>query len=605
MRLAAAIIGTVTLYAAATHGQKQVPLVGGDQKRRPNVVFVLTDDQDVHLSSLDYMPLLKKHILDEGTYFDKHYCTTAVCCPSRVTLWTGKASHNTNVTNVNPPYGGYPKFIAEGFNNNYFPVWLQQAGYNTYYTGKLFNAHTVNNYNSPHPGGYTSSDFLLDPYTYDYLNSTFQRNGEPPRSYEGRYGPDVLAEKAYGLLDEAVHAANNQPFFLTVAPIAPHANVIMKGDPQDGSHEVVFTEPISAKRHQHLFPNAKVPRSLNFNPDKPSGANWLLQLPQQNASEVAYNDHFYRQRLRALQSVDELIEGLVSRLEAYGLLDNTYVVFSSDNGFHIGNHRLPPGKSCGYEEDTNVPLAVRGPGVARNYTADIVTTHTDLAPTFFELLGIPLRDDFDGTAIPMTRADIEEAGRARREHAGIEYWGFALGEGEFSQVQIELNTYKALRISGPGYSLYYAVWCTNERELYDMTADPYQLHNLLRPSSLSNSSSSSSFPLLAAHPLPKLLSRLDALLMVLKSCRGATCRRPWDQLHPSGGVHALEDALAAEHDALYEEAALPRVRYEFCANGYLREAEGPMWEDREVVGRERNKGKGEYMRDGLRWEDWV
>lgn len=72
---------------------------------RPNIIFLLTDDQDVHLSSLDYMPFVKKHLLDQGTYFNKHYCTTAVCCPSRVTLWTGKTAHNTNITDVNPPYG--------------------------------------------------------------------------------------------------------------------------------------------------------------------------------------------------------------------------------------------------------------------------------------------------------------------------------------------------------------------------------------------------------------------------------------------------------------------------------------------------------------------
>lgn len=76
--------------------------------RRPNIVFILTDDQDVHLSSLEYMPKVKRHLLDHGTYFNKHYCTTAVCCPSRVTLWTGKAAHNTNITDVNPPYGTKP-----------------------------------------------------------------------------------------------------------------------------------------------------------------------------------------------------------------------------------------------------------------------------------------------------------------------------------------------------------------------------------------------------------------------------------------------------------------------------------------------------------------
>jgi arylsulfatase A-like enzyme len=121
---------------------------------RPNVVFILTDDQDAHLESLRYMPFVKKHLIDKGTHFKKHYCTTAICCPSRVTIWTGQLAHNTNVTDVRAPYGGYPKFVSQGYNSAYLPVWLEYAGYNSYYTGKLFNAHSVTTYNDPYPAGF-------------------------------------------------------------------------------------------------------------------------------------------------------------------------------------------------------------------------------------------------------------------------------------------------------------------------------------------------------------------------------------------------------------------------------------------------------------------
>jgi arylsulfatase A-like enzyme len=179
--------------SAALSPQHQLPLIRPEydgvylDQNRPNVVFILTDDQDVHLNSINYMPQVRKHLLDKGTYFNKHYCTTAVCCPSRATLWTGKAAHNTNITDVNPPYGmctcdslelssvrlyaweallmpdlawrvgGYPKFVSQGFHEKYLPVWLQSAGYNTYYTGKLFNVHTVTNYDSPYPPGFTGT----------------------------------------------------------------------------------------------------------------------------------------------------------------------------------------------------------------------------------------------------------------------------------------------------------------------------------------------------------------------------------------------------------------------------------------------------------------
>ncbi|KAI8951312.1 alkaline-phosphatase-like protein [Xylaria longipes] len=572
---------------AFAQNQAQIPLVHQDAPRRPNVVFILTDDQDVRLESLQYMPLVKKHLIEQGTYFNKHYCTTAICCPSRVTLWTGKTPHNTNVTDVSPPYGGYPKFIAQGFNDDYFPIWLQQSGYNTYYTGKLFNAHTVENYNSPYPGGFTGSDFLLDPYTYDYLNSTFQRNDEEPRSYEGEYSTDVVAGKAYGFLDDAVRDIENKPFFLTVAPVGPHSNIVVGNMSSGKAGRPDFGEPVSAKRHQHLFEGVKVPRTENFNPDRSSGANWVMDLPQQNQSNVDYNDHYYRQRLRALQAIDELVDGLVARLTEYGILDDTYIVYSSDNGFHIGQHRLQPGKTCGYEEDINVPLIVRGPGVTSNYTANIVTSHTDLVPTFLELLGIPLREDLDGKPIPVTKASVEATEQTRREHANVEYWGVAVSEGVHQPLYRFHNTYKAVRLSSADYNLYYSVWCNNEHELYDMTVDPGQLHNLL---------ASSNKTLVAGLPISKVASRLDALLFVLKSCQGPTCREPWKQLHPAGEVNTLADALDARFDNFYE-AEQTRVRYDFCADGYIIDAEGPMWETHGLA--------APYMRDGASWDEWV
>ena len=555
---------------------------------RPNVVFVLTDDQDVHLNSLDFMPLVRRHLVDRGTSFKRHYVTTAVCCPSRVTLWTGKASHNTNITDVKPPYGGYPKFVDNGFNEDYLPVWLQQAGYSSYYVGKLFNGHSVDFYDRPYPAGFAGTDFLLDPYTYNYVNATFQRNREPPRSYEGQYSTDVLAEKAYGFLDDAVEASqvDGKPFFLTVAPIAPHSNIEKIG----GFAEASYGAPIPAARHARFFEDEAVPRSANWNPDRPSGANWLLELPRQNETNVQYNDDFHRNRLRSLQAVDELVDGLVTRLEAHGALENTYIVYSSDNGFHIGQHRLQPGKSCGYEEDIHVPMIMRGPGVSQGYSTDTVTTHTDLAPMFLELLGLAPRSDLDGRAFPVTQEEIEaEAAAARtvREHVAVEYWGFAGGEGIHDRTLHENNTYKAIRLVGEGFNVYYSIWCNNEHELYDMARDPGQMANLLADSSDASSS-------ISGFPVSKVVSRLDALLLVLKSCGGETCREPWKQLHPAGHVRSLRDALAGAYDAFYEEQV--KVDFSFCWNGYWPEAEGAMFEE---------AGQEFYERDGLSWDAWT
>jgi N-acetylglucosamine-6-sulfatase len=88
------------------NGLGQHPLVL-TEREKPNIVVILTDDQDLHMDSVDYMPLLKKHVIDHGTFYKHHFCSTAICCPSRVTLWTGRNAHNTNVTDVFPPYGEY------------------------------------------------------------------------------------------------------------------------------------------------------------------------------------------------------------------------------------------------------------------------------------------------------------------------------------------------------------------------------------------------------------------------------------------------------------------------------------------------------------------
>ncbi|KAK3496465.1 arylsulfatase [Neurospora crassa] len=439
-------------------------------------------------------PCSKKHLADEGTTYKRHYCTTAICCPARVSLWTGKQAHNTSVTDVSPPYGS------------------KKAGYDTYYTGKLFNAHTVDNYDSPYIAGCNGSDFLLDPYTYSYLNATFQRNRDPPVSYEGQYSVDVLAEKAYGFLGEAAKNVHNRPFFLGIAPIAPHSNV----EPRFPSSSSSSSSSDSATLHRHVI----VPRTPHFNPSsRASGVSWISRLPHQSAENVAFNDQFYRQRLRALQSVDELVAGVVARLERHGLLENTYVFYTADNGYYIGQHRLQPGKECGFEEDINVPLIVGGPGVKKGEVAEVVTSHVDLAPTVLKLagaLGNKEKEEeeyrLDGEAIPLTAEDLVQAkvkGK-RYKHITVD------------------NTYKAVRILGERYNIYYSIWCSGEYKLYDL-----QFNNLLNPLSLATRKTLAT---LLGVSVQKVVVRFNSLLFVLKSYKGKTCIRPWEALHPAGNV---------------------------------------------------------------------
>ena len=322
-------------------------------------------------------------------------------------------------------------------------------------------------------------DFLLDPYTYMYLNATFQRSHEAPVSYEGDYVTDVLANKAQGFLDDALEA--NSPFFLAIAPNAPHSNVDasvmlpnMTIPPRNWTLQM--TKPIPAERHAHLFPDAIVPRTESFNPEEQNGASWINQQPKLTEENVNWNDEFYRDRLRALQAVDELVDGVFEKLEKAGVLDNTYVFYTTDNGFHISHHRLQPGKEYGYQEDTNIPLIIRGPGVPKGQVSEAVTTHADLSPTFLSVIGAPLRADFDGVVIPLTSEQQEASQTERHEHVTVEYWGFAASEGKYpyhdeegETAFISNNTYKAVRIASPQYNLYYSVWCNGEHELYDLS----------------------------------------------------------------------------------------------------------------------------------------
>ncbi|CAI6341932.1 unnamed protein product [Periconia digitata] len=547
---------------------------GANSTSKPNFVFIMTDDQDQLLDSTDYMPFVQKHLGEQGTFYQRHYCTIAVCCPSRVSLLTGKAAHNTNVTDVAPPYGGYPKFISQGLNDNYLPVWLQEAGYNTYYTGKLMNAHSTANWNNPFPKGWNGTDFLIDPGTYLYWNATFQRNTSPPSSFPNDYNTDLINDKALAFLEDAVTAADSKPFFVGIAPIAPHS--VTRGD-------LAFTPPEPAPRHMDLFPGLKTPRTANFNPEEPSGAGWIYNLERLNDTVVEHGDLWYRTRIQSLQSVDELVDNVVNYLSEKGLLDNTYIIYTSDNGFHINQHRLQPGKLCAFEEDINVPFYIRGPGVEAGKVVDLVTTHTDIAPTLFDLAGIELRDDFDGKPMPITKSQInqaEEIHKSRSEHVNVEFWGIGLGEGKYPGT-VSNNTYKALRIIGEGYNIMYSVWCNNEHELYDMITDPGQLKNLARSSETETQ--------IFGRSIPEVQSRLDALLLVLKTCKASTCTDPWSVLHPQRDITNLEQALDQTYDAFYE--AQPKVSFSKCELGQILSSEGPL--------------VGNMYEGGSMWPNWV
>ncbi|KAI0484810.1 arylsulfatase precursor [Xylariaceae sp. FL0804] len=522
--------------------------------KKPNFVLIMTDDQDSLMDSLSYQPAVQQHFMEQGTTFDNHFCTVALCCPSRVSFLTGRAAHNTNVTDVSAPYGGYTKFTSGGWNDNYLPLWLQAEGYNTYYTGKLMNGHSTTTYDSPFAKGWTANDFFLDPNTYIYYNVTMQHDHDAPITYPGNYSTDMASDNAVRYIDDAV--SKDEPFFIGVAPIGPHAQTI-------GSS---FTPPVPAVRHQDLFPGLQVPRTANFNPDVASGGSWISQLPQLNETVVAYGDNWYRARAQSLQAVDDLVDAVVSRLSQHpDVLDNTYLIYTADNGYHISQHRLPPGKTCPIEEDYRVPFIMRGPGIEKGKTVSFPSSHTDVVPTIFTLAGIPLQDGFDGAPIPVT-ADEQKAMTDRVEHINLEFWGDPVPEGIYgSYIGSQNNTYKSVRVVAEDYNLAYTVWCNNDHELYDMKHDPTQLHNLYGTNGT-----------VSGWPVHALTARIDALVLTLKACKGVVCTKPWETLHPRGNVHDLAQAMNPKYDFFYLKQQ-PKVTYTACQKGYLAEYEGVLY----------------------------
>ncbi|KAJ3066138.1 hypothetical protein HDU98_010542 [Podochytrium sp. JEL0797] len=513
---------------------------------KPNIIFLLTDDQDARMNSLDFMPNLQKYLVDEGTKFEKHFVTTALCCPSRVSILKGQFAHNTNFTDVGPPTGGYDLFLERNLDEEALPVWLQRAGYSTHYIGKFINGYGVTNFKHL-PDGWDTFEPLVNPWIYNFYHSVFAFNGEEPKHYPGIHQSDVIREKALAILDNATQ--DDKPFFLYLSPVAPHTEILFNPGQKKSTElkgaEIRMTETIPADRHKDLFPDEIIPRVPSFNSANVTGKpKFIAELPLLSDDVVDTLDHWHRQRLRNLQSVDELLGDVVERLAASGDLDNTYIFYSSDNGYHLGLHRLNAGKTTAYEDDVNVPFLVRGPGVAKGAVRQDVGAHTDLAPTFLKLAGGSQNAyPFDGKPILVHEADFIDT---NRESLGVEFWRGHVPE-LFPIPFGEENTYRSVRVVGNGYSYLYTVWCTGLRELYDNVKDPYQLENVY-----------STAP-------SNLVARLDALLVVLHDCIGDTCQKPWATLLPD--VNNLKEALDPIHDDFFRKQG-SRLEISNCLNYY-------------------------------------
>jgi N-acetylglucosamine-6-sulfatase len=505
-----AVVATMLVAATPRH-----PADAADQPRKPNILFVLTDDLD--RAEMRYLPQTRALIGAHGTTFDNYFVSNSLCCPSRTTTLRGQYAHHDGVWSNGGNDGGFEHAYATGVEQDTVAVRLDEAGYTTSLTGKYLNGYpngAAPDYVPPGWHNWASAVYGNQYEEYDYVlnqNQRYHVYRRRPRDY----GTHVYMS----LTDRFIRGAarDHQPFFAYVSVVAPHQPATPA--PQD----------------LHKFSSARAPRTPSFNQADVSGMpGFVRDLPRFDPAETRAIDSLYRKRIRSLQAVDRGVARLVHTLRVTKQLDDTYIVFTSDNGFHLGQHRLPAGKETAYESDIHVPLLVRGPGVRAGAHVSQLAGNTDLAPTFDAMGGAEIPGFTDGRSLlPLLRG--RSPGRWRQTYL-IEHRmetgvsrpprpepgknsslepadpdqatpAFQPGPGEIRDAQLLsrgalIPDYDAVRTA----RLLYVEYVTGDRELYDLRTDPDEVHNL-------------------AGTRPSQERELSHRIALLHRCGGSSCRR--------------------------------------------------------------------------------
>jgi arylsulfatase A-like enzyme len=468
-------------------GPRIVPAAYPSPSGSPNIIFVLTDDLSLNL--LQFMP----HVLEmerNGATFANYFVTDSLCCPSRSSIFTGEFPHNTGVFRNIEPDGGYGGFNAHGNEPNTFAVALQRAGYRTAMLGKYLNGYDPTR-NGPAIGW---NEWDVAGFGYPGFNYSLNENGEVVRY--GRKRDDYLTDVLSRTAIKFIKKSQGTPFFIEVATFAPHSPYI------------------PAPRDARAFPGLLAPRTPAFNaaPDA-NAAKWLSKFGPLSAADMISINQKFRRRARSVLAIDKMIADLEAAVAAAGQEKNTYFIFSSDNGIHMGEHRLMPGKMTAFDTDIHVPLIITGPRVAPTRVLNEIVENTDLCSTFAELAGVASPPTVDGrSVVPLLR---EEQVPEWRTLALIEHHG-PLNEStddEDPDVPTRRSgnppTYEAIRARGSVYVEYN----DGTREYHDYAWDPYELRNTF--SSLS----------------PRAKASLHAAVDALRICRGE--QACWNAARPA------------------------------------------------------------------------
>ncbi|XP_077450522.1 N-acetylglucosamine-6-sulfatase isoform X1 [Stigmatopora argus] len=531
--------------------------------RTPNVVLILTDDLDVAMGGLTSLKKTQKLIGDAGITFTNavsagrgrqaetafrprrddavplpsfQFVASPLCCPSRASILTGKYPHNHRVTNNTLEGNCSSVAWQKSEEAGTFPALLNRlAGYQTFFAGKY-----LNQYGRAEAGGVEHvpvgwSHWVGLEKNSKYYNYTLSVNGKAEKhgdDYGKDYLTDVLANASLSFLRSK---SSYKPFFMMVSTPAPHSP---------------WT---AAPQYRDRFNDTRAPRDPNFNihgKDK----HWLIRqakTPMSNSS-VRFLDDAFRKRWRTLLSVDDLVEKIVGCLRDRDELDDTYIFFTSDNGYHTGQFSLPLDKRQLYDFDIRVPLMVRGPNIKAGQISQFLVANVDLGPTVLDVAGINVsKTQMDGTSfLPVLNGQMN--GSSWRSDILVEYQGEGsdisdpacplLGPGVsecFPDCVCEdsfNNTYACVRTLAPAADLQYCEFDDDEVfvEVYNLTADPFQLDNIAKTID------------------QEVLEKMNHRLMMLQSCAGQTCRTAGVyharfQFHPRRMFHGRRRQTVARH----------------------------------------------------------
>jgi len=486
LALAAALTAAAIPLGAAGAAQAPARAAGADEvSEHPNVVVVMSDDQTQ--ASISEMPRVRELIGAKGATFSNSFVNWPVCCPSRATFLTGQYAHNHQVLGNAPPLGGFERLDS----SETLAVWLQRAGYYTAHIGKFLNGYERSEVGVP--AGWSEWHGSKRTYTfYGYQlleDGRLVTYGDPDEDPDApanpaSYSSDVYTAKAVELIKR--RAPSNDPFFLSVAYLAPHSGGPNKPEGEPPTRCQTSAKP--AVRHKGAYGTAPLPTPPSFNEadvsDKPSGIRDRAPLTD---AEVAEARRDYRCRLESLLAMDEGVDRIVAALRDAGELDDTLIVYTSDNGFFHGEHRIASGKNRVYEEAIRVPLLVRGPGIDKGVVIDELVSNADLAPTILEAAGAGAGRVVDGRSL-LSFDDHPSRLRGR-------------------ELLIEQDSYVAIRTARYVYAVYVDGENAGQVELYDLERDPFELTNE------------------AANPAYDAVeAALAARLAELRGCSGKSCR---------------------------------------------------------------------------------